>query len=129
MKVIIVDDDHIFRMLLREMLSTNGYQVIEAKNGKEGWEKIKSEKPDIAIFDVSMPEMDGIELLNKVREDDEFFDLPIMMLTVKDSIEDQVKGFEHGADDYLAKPFDEEILLAKIKALERRIIKPKKTET
>ena len=129
MKVIIVDDDHIFRMLLREILSTNRYQVIEASNGKEGFEKIKSEKPDIAVFDVSMPEMDEIELLNKVREDDEFFDLPIMMLTVKDSMEDQVKGFEYGADDYLAKPFDEEILLAKVKALERRIIKPKKTET
>jgi DNA-binding response OmpR family regulator len=128
MKVIIVDDDHIFRMLLKEILISNGYQVIEAANGKEGFEKIKAEKPDIAVFDVSMPEMNGIELLNKVREDNDFFDLPVLMLTVKDSIDDQVKGFEYGADDYLAKPFDEEVLLARIKALERRIIKRKQDE-
>ena len=125
-KVIIVDDDHIFRMLLKEMLTAKGYEVVEAVNGKDGFEKIKSEKPALAIFDVSMPEMNGIELLNKVREDEEFFDLPVLMLTVRDSIEDQIKGFEYGADDYLAKPFDQEILLAKIKALERRIRKPRR---
>jgi len=123
MKVIIVDDDHIFRMLLKEILTSNGYNVIEASNGREGFEKIKSEKPDMAIFDVSMPEMNGIELLNKIREDEELFDLPVMMLTVRDSVEDQVKGFEYGADDYLAKPFDEEILLAKLKALEKRLFR------
>jgi len=123
MKVIVVDDDRIFRILIKDILIENGYETIEAENGKIGYEKIKNEKPDIAILDVSMPEMNGIELLNKIREDDEVFNLPVLMLTVRDTVEDQIIGFEYGADDYLAKPFDSDILIARIKALERKIKK------
>jgi len=123
MKVIVVDDDRIFRILIKDILIENGYETIEAENGKIGYEKIKNEKPDIAILDVSMPEMNGTELLNKIREDDEVFNLPVLMLTVRDTVEDQIIGFEYGADDYLAKPFDSDILIARIKALERKIKK------
>ena len=123
MKVIVVDDDRIFRILIKDILIENGYETIEAENGKIGYEKIKNEKPDIAILDVSMPEMNGIELLNKIREDDEVFNLPVLMLTVRDTVEDQIIGFEYGADDYLTKPFDSDILIARIKALERKIKK------
>lgn len=115
MKIIVVDDDMVFRKLIKELLVDNGYEVETAENGKEGFEKLKKDKFDLAILDVNMPEMNGFELLNKIREDEELFDLPIIMLTVKSMIEDQIQGFEYGADDYLAKPFDEEILIAKVK--------------
>lgn len=67
-----------------------------------------------------MPEMNGFETLTKIREDEELFDIPVIMLTVKSMVEDQLEGFEHGADDYIAKPFENDVLLARIKAILER---------
>lgn len=116
-KILVVDDDPIFRHLLKELLQENGYLVDTAKDGREAFEKLKKEKYDLVILDVNMPNMNGFEALSKIREDEEIFDIPVIMLTVKSMVKDQIKGFEHGADEYLSKPFENEVLLAKIKNL------------
>ncbi len=116
-RILITDDDKIFRYLVKEILIEEGYEVIEAENGKQALEILKNGKIDLVILDVDMPEMNGFETLNKIREDENLFNIPVIMLTVKAMMEDQLQGFEYGADEYLAKPFESQILLAKIKNL------------
>lgn len=116
-KILVVDDDVIFRHLVKELLEENGYLVDTAKDGVEGFEKLKKGKYDLVILDVNMPNMNGFETLNKIREDEEIFDIPVIMLTVKSMVEDQLQGFEYGADDYIAKPFENDILIARIKSV------------
>jgi len=125
MKILVADDDEIFRTLVKEVLLGENYEVITAENGLIGWQIIQKEKIDMAILDVNMPEMNGFELLNKIREDEKLSKMPVLMLTVRIFTEDQIAGYEYGADDYLAKPFDNQVLLARIKVLERRILKNK----
>ena len=116
-RILVVDDDVIFRHLVKELLEENGYIVETAKDGIEGFEKLKKERYDLVILDVNMPNMNGLETLNKIREDEDVFDTPVIMLTVKSMVEDQILGFEYGADDYIAKPFENDILIAKVKAV------------
>ncbi|MCX7905760.1 MAG: response regulator [Elusimicrobiales bacterium] len=116
-KILVIDDDVIFRHLVKELLEENSYMVDTAKDGLEGFEKLKKEKFDLVILDVNMPNMNGFETLNKIREDEEIFDIPVIMLTVKSMIEDQIQGFEYGADDYIAKPFENEVLIARVKTI------------
>ncbi|MGC8867114.1 MAG: response regulator transcription factor [Elusimicrobiales bacterium] len=116
-KILVVDDDVIFRHLVKELLENNGYEVHTAKDGVDGLEKLKIEKYDLVILDVNMPNLNGFETLSKIREDEELFDIPVIMLTVKAMVNDQIQGFEYGADEYLTKPFENDILLAKVKAL------------
>ncbi|MGC9070733.1 MAG: response regulator transcription factor [Elusimicrobiales bacterium] len=116
-KILVVDDDVIFRHLVKELLEDNGYEVHTAKDGVDGLEKLKIEKYDLVILDVNMPNLNGFETLSKIREDEELFDIPVIMLTVKAMVNDQIQGFEYGADEYLTKPFENDILLAKVKAL------------
>ncbi|MBI4657019.1 MAG: response regulator transcription factor [Elusimicrobia bacterium] len=123
MKILIADDDKIFRKLVKEVLELSGYEVLEAENGRQAWEKLQAEGADMAVLDINMPEMDGIELLKNIRSGEKHKDMPVLMLTVRAFAEDQVQGYETGADDYLTKPFDNEILVARIKVLERRILK------
>jgi len=125
MKILVADDDEIFRTLVKEVLLGENYEVITAENGLIGWQILQKEKIDMAILDVNMPEMNGFELLNKIREDEKLSKMPVLMLTVRVLTEDQIAGYEYGADDYLAKPFDNQVLLARIKVLERRILKNK----
>ncbi len=116
-KILVVDDDVIFRHLVKELLEDAGYAVDTAKDGAEGFEKLKKERFDLVILDVNMPKLNGFETLNKIREDEEIFDMPVIMLTVKSMVADQLQGFEYGADEYLAKPFENDILLAKVKSI------------
>ena len=126
-RILVVDDDTIFRYLVKELLIEEGYDVDDAKNGKEGFEKAKQNRYDLIILDVNMPEMDGFETLNRIREDEDIFDTPVIMLTVRALTEDQLQGFEYGADDYLTKPFENETLLSRVrKILEKKDIQRNK---
>jgi len=119
-KILIVEDDTNFGNILKEYLSLNDYDVTLAKNGIEGFEKFKKEEFDLCILDVMMPYKDGFTLAKEIREVNEV--LPIFFLSAKHLKEDVLKGFKLGADDYLTKPFDSEVLLAKIKAILNRSI-------
>ncbi len=110
--------------LLRRSLAFEGYEVITAANGIEGLKLMISADPDLLILDVMMPQVDGWEVAQRVREGGSA--VPILMLTAKDDVQDRVKGLDLGADDYLVKPFALEELLARVRALLRR--KSDKTE-
>ena len=116
-KILVVDDETRIRDLLRIILESRGFEVIEAKNGQEAVEDAKAYAPDIIIIDVMMPVMDGFESCRQIRE---FSDCPILMLTAKGEDYDQIEGFDCGADDYVIKPFTPMILEARVKALLRR---------
>jgi DNA-binding response OmpR family regulator len=116
-----VEDDPNFGSILKEYLMINSYDVTLAKNGIEGFEKFKKEDFDLCLLDVMMPYKDGFTLAKEIREKNE--SIPLIFLTAKTMKEDVLKGFKIGADDYLAKPFDSEVLLAKIKSiLSRRVV-------
>ncbi len=117
-KILIVEDDYNFGSILKDYLILNSYQVVLATNGKDGYDKCFSDDFDLCILDVMMPYKDGFTLAKEIREKKE--DLPIVFLTAKTLKEDVLRGFKIGADDYLTKPFDSEVLLAKIKAILKR---------
>jgi two-component system OmpR family response regulator len=117
-KILIVEDDSNFGNILKEYLNLNDYDITLAKNGIEGFEKFKKEDFDLCILDVMMPYKDGFTLAKEIREINEI--VPIFFLSAKHLKEDVLKGFKLGADDYLTKPFDSEVLLAKIKAILNR---------
>jgi two-component system OmpR family response regulator len=121
--VMVVDDDDMFRELVSEILTQGGYKVVNASDGLEAWNKMQKAKVDIAVLDLNMPNMDGLELTRKIRDDVKYKDMPVLMLTVRALVEDQVSGFDRGADDYLTKPFDSGMLLTRVKVLERRLLK------
>jgi len=122
-RILLVEDDPNFGIVLKDYLMMNEYEVTHAKNGMEGFEKFKKDDFDLCILDVMMPYKDGFTLAKEIREKNT--DVPIVFLTAKTMKEDVLKGYKVGADDYLNKPFDSEVLLMKIKA----IIQRKATET
>ena len=117
-KILLVEDDPNFGTVLKDYLSMNNYDVVHAKNGMEGFEKFKKDDYDLCILDVMMPYKDGFTLAKEIREKNK--DVPIIFLTAKAMKEDVLKGYKVGADDYLNKPFDSEVLLMKIKAIIQR---------
>ena len=117
-KILIVEDDTNFGSILREYLTINDYNITLAKNGIVGFEKFKKDDFDLCILDVMMPYKDGFTLAKEIREIND--SVPIFFLTAKNLKEDVLKGFKIGGDDYLTKPFDSEVLLAKIKAVLNR---------
>lgn len=116
--VLLVEDDPNFGIILRDYLSLNGFTVTLAKNGMEGFEKYKKGSFDICILDVMMPYKDGYTLAKEIREENT--SVPIIFLTAKSMKEDVLQGYKVGADDFLNKPFDSEVLLVKIKTLLKR---------
>ena len=118
MRLLLVEDEKILRENLQQFLTRNSYSVDSAEEGREGL-FLGSEHPyDIAIIDIGLPEIDGIELIKQLRQHKK--DFPVLILTARDSWQDKVIGLEAGADDYLAKPFHNEELLARLNALTRR---------
>lgn len=117
-RILLVEDDPNFGTVLKDYLSLNDYEVTHAKNGMEGYEKFKKDDFDLCILDVMMPYKDGFTLAKEIREKDDT--VPIIFLTAKSMKEDVLKGYKVGADDYLTKPFDSEVLLMKIKAIMQR---------
>jgi DNA-binding response OmpR family regulator len=114
-KILLVEDDVNFGTVLRDYLQLNGYKVVLARNGLEGFEKFKKNEFDICILDVMMPYKDGFTLAKEIRTKDKT--TPIVFLTAKSMKEDVLKGYKIGADDYLTKPFDADILLKKLEVL------------
>lgn len=117
-QILVVDDDEKITSMLRRSLAFEGYDVITAKHGAEGLKKVLSDEPNLMILDVMMPQLDGWEVVRRLREGGS--DIPILMLTAKDEVTSRVKGLDLGADDYLVKPFALEELLARVRALLRR---------
>ena len=117
-KIMIVDDDPNIRELVSALLKDGGFNICEARDGRDALENMMDENPDLAIVDVMMPNMDGYELCKKLRQ--YYENLPVLMLTAKAELPSKVKGFEAGADDYLTKPFEGDELLLRVRALLRR---------
>ncbi len=117
-KILLVEDDQNFGAILKDYLLLNDFEVTLAKNGMEGFEKFKKDTYDLCILDVMMPYKDGYTLAKEIREKNK--EVPIIFLTAKSMKEDVLKGYKVGADDYLNKPFDSEVLLMKIKAIIQR---------
>lgn len=115
--VLVVDDEPQIRRVMRTTLSAQGYTIVEARNGLEAITKMRSERPDLVILDMNMPEMDGIETCREIRSNSS---IPIIMLTVRSAEKDKVRALDAGADDYIVKPFGIEELLARIRAALRR---------
>jgi two-component system, OmpR family, response regulator len=125
-KILLVEDDQNFGAILKDYLMLNDFDVTLAKNGMEGFEKFKKDTFDLCILDVMMPYKDGYTLAKEIREKNK--EVPIIFLTAKSMKEDVLKGYKVGADDYLNKPFDSEVLLMKIKAIILRKVSDVKPE-
>jgi len=117
-RILVVDDDRAVRESLRRSLAFNGYSVDLAEDGVEALEAIANERPDALVLDVMMPRLDGLEVCRQLRSTGD--DLPILVLTARDTVSERVSGLDAGADDYLPKPFALEELLARLRALLRR---------
>lgn len=117
-KILLVEDDPNFGTVLKDYLIMSGFEVVLAKNGMEGYEKFRKDIFDMCILDVMMPYKDGFTLAKEIRERND--KVPIIFLTARTMREDVIKGYRAGADDYLNKPFDSEVLLMKIKAMLQR---------
>jgi DNA-binding response OmpR family regulator len=115
--VLVVDDEAILRETLEYNLARDGYRVVTAADGREALARFADERPDLVVLDVLLPEMSGLDVCRAIRRES---DVPILMLTAKDSEIDKVVGLELGADDYLTKPFGLRELLARVRALLRR---------
>ena len=120
-KIMIIDDDVKLSDLIKDFLEPHKYRVVCFNNPINALSKIKSQKPDLVILDITMPEMDGFQVLTKIREDSK---VPVIMLTARGEVSDKIVGLELGADDYLAKPFEPRELLARIQSVFRRTQSP-----
>ena len=118
--ILVVDDERTILDIVRRRLEPEGYEVRTALDGEEALNVALEWQPDLAVLDVIMPRMDGLELCRRMREDPRLSGLAVIFLTSRESVEDRIQGFEAGADDYLPKPFDLRELALRIKALLRR---------
>jgi two-component system, OmpR family, KDP operon response regulator KdpE len=118
LKVLIVDDEIQIRRFLRISLEANGYQVDETNNGQVAIVKVAQHHPDMVILDMGLPDMDGLEVLKRLRE---WTKIPVIILSVRDSDQDKVNTLDAGADDYLTKPFSTAELLARLRVAQRHV--------
>lgn len=114
--ILLVEDNDDFRFYLKDNLR-NSYKILEAENGKEGWQKALANHPQLIVSDISMPDMDGIALVKKLKADKRTSHIPVILLTALTGDDQQIRGLETGANDYITKPFNFEVLHAKIKSL------------
>ncbi len=121
MKILVVDDDALIRDSLSYSLAKDGHQVLTAASGEEGLRKVRLERPSLAILDVGLPGMDGLELCRVLQAE---MSLPVIMLTARNQEMDRVLGLRLGADDYVTKPFSTAELLARVQAVLRRTQSP-----
>ena len=118
--ILVVDDEKDIRELVQYNLERADYRVVACRDGAEALKRIQSSPPDIVVLDLLMPTMDGMSVLRALREEPATADLPVLLLTARDSEMDKLMGFEYGADDYLTKPFSPRELVARVGALLRR---------
>ena len=119
-KILIVDDEREIADVIELYLRNESYQVIKCYNGRDALKAVEEEKPDLALLDVMLPDIDGFTILQKVREN---YTFPVIMLTAKTEYMDKINGLTLGADDYIAKPFNPLELIARVKAQLRRFTK------
>jgi len=124
-KVLVVDDDEDIRSLLRVLLERAGAVVFEAPDGRDGLREFHARRPDLVILDVSMPEIDGWQMLDRIRD---MSDVPVLMLTARADELERVRGLHAGADDYVVKPFGKQELIARVQALLRRAARGGRTQ-
>lgn len=122
--MLIVDDEHGIRKFLRTSLASQGYELFEASTGGEAVQAVPVNRPDLIVLDLSLPDLDGIEVTRTLRE---WTEIPIVILSVRDQEADKVAALDAGADDYLTKPFGVAELLARIRSALRRANKPANT--
>jgi len=118
-RILIVEDETPMRTALADLLAAEGYRILTATDGENGLQRALAEKPDLILLDVMMPKLDGFAVCAELRRLAR--DMPVLLLTAKGQIEDRVTGLDAGADDYLVKPFSTEELLARVRALLRRV--------
>jgi two-component system response regulator MprA len=116
-QILVIDDDPRLTNALRRALALEGYAVETVNDPRDGLVRVRDAEPDMVVLDLMMPHLDGLEVCRRLRAAG---DVPILLLTAKDQVEDRVKGLDSGADDYLVKPFAVEELLARVRALLRR---------
>ena len=117
-RLLVVDDEQRILNFLNSKLRASGYEVLTASNGEDALEQVQAQEPDLVVLDVMMPRMDGFETLKELRA---FSSVPVIILSAKGTNADKVKGLDLGADDYLAKPFSPDELIARIEAIRRRL--------
>ena len=118
--ILIIDDDKAINELIKVNLKLNGYNIIQAYDGIEGFALTKQELPNLVLLDVMMPNVDGYTVAQRIRQCEQTKNIPIIMLTALSEIQDKGKGFDIGVDDYLVKPFDIEELKMRVKAVLKR---------
>src|SRR5260370_41427364 len=118
-RILIVEDELPMRTALQDVLAAEGYRVLSAADGETGLRRALEEKPDLILLDIMMPKLDGFAVCAELRRLSN--PVPVLMLTAKGLVEDRVTGLDAGADDYLVKPFSTEELLARVRALLRRL--------
>lgn len=119
-KILVVDDEHAINELIKINLELSGYKVIQAYDGTKGFALAKQELPNAIVLDVMMPEVDGYTVAQRIRQNPDTKNIPILMLTALSQLNDKVKGFDLGIDDYLTKPFEMEELKVRIRAILKR---------
>lgn len=124
-KILVIDDEEVTVQLINILLERRGYEVIKAYRAEDGLRAAYRTHPDLILLDIMMPDMDGWEVCRRLRE---LSDVPIVFLTAKDDVRDVVKGLEMGADDYIVKPYDNDELVARVRAHLRRAPKPSVAE-
>ena len=105
-KILVIDDEPGVVEIVRVNLEWEGYDICAAFDGQEGWDKVRSERPDLVILDIMMPQMSGLELLERIKADPHICDVPVIMLTVRAGDMDVIQALEKGAVEYLTKPFE-----------------------
>lgn len=114
MRILVIDDDPGVRMLCRIAFRADGDEVVEAASGREGLDLLVAETVDAVVLDVMLPSINGFEVLRRIRENAQTSDLPVVLLSVRVGIQDQIDGWRAGADDYLTKPFSPSALAEKV---------------
>lgn len=115
--ILVVDDNKITTKLLRRYLEANGFEATEAYDGIECLEKVEERYPDAIVLDVMMPRMDGYEAVRKIKDNENTRHIPVVIVTALNDVANQLKSIEAGADDFLSKPIEEKLLIAKVKLL------------
>jgi DNA-binding response OmpR family regulator len=113
-KILMVEDEATVRGLLKDLMQMHGYEFIEAEDGKKGLDEARKHKPDMILLDVNMPKMNGFEVLEQLKKDKKTQNIPVIMLTTRDTHDDMAHGMELYAEKYIPKPFDTAMLMLEI---------------
>ncbi len=123
--VLVVDDEEAILEILEMNLRREGYQVLTSQTGQQALDEVKKREPDLILLDIGLPDLDGFEVCRRIRA---FSEVPVVMVTAREDDVDKIVGLETGADDYVVKPFNPKELMARVKAILRRVKSPARTE-